>query len=166
MLIIALCKALQAEKIQYSIVGGYAVALHGAVRGTVDLDLVLALNEETFIKAESIFLALGLVPRLPVNAKEVFNFRDEYIQKRNLIAWSFYNPLKPVQQLDIIITEDAAKMRTKTMMIHGTPIIVASIDDLIAMKTRSARPQDLEDVKALKILKEQKEQKELPKNEQ
>ena len=34
-------KALDAAGVRYALVGGYAVALHGAVRGTVDIDIVL-----------------------------------------------------------------------------------------------------------------------------
>lgn len=33
-----ICHALQTNRVRYALVGGYAVALHGAVRGTVDVD--------------------------------------------------------------------------------------------------------------------------------
>jgi len=33
-----ICNALQTNRVRYALVGGYAVALHGAVRGTVDVD--------------------------------------------------------------------------------------------------------------------------------
>lgn len=35
------CSTLDSEKIPYAIVGGYAVALHGAVRGTIDIDIAI-----------------------------------------------------------------------------------------------------------------------------
>ncbi len=157
MLIVQVCKAFNDSKIQYAVVGGYAVALHGAVRGTVDLDLVLALKEESFVKAEKALDKLGLTSRLPVDAKQVFHFRKEYIQNKNLIAWSFYDSLHPENQLDIIITEDVRKMSCDKMVIRGVKVPVASLKSLIEMKKRSARPQDLEDVKALeKIAYEKK----------
>jgi hypothetical protein len=40
MFILKVVKALNAYKVHYAVVGGYAVALHGAVRGTVDLDFL------------------------------------------------------------------------------------------------------------------------------
>ena len=45
MFLIRLVRALDKHKVDYAIVGGYAVALHGAIRGTVDVDLVLGFSE-------------------------------------------------------------------------------------------------------------------------
>ena len=67
--------ALNQANISYAIVGGFAVALQGAVRGTVDLDLVIKLEQKEFLKLESTLNALGLRSRIPVTAKEVFSFR-------------------------------------------------------------------------------------------
>jgi hypothetical protein len=87
-----------------------------------------------------------------VSATEVFHFRKEYISNRNLIAWSFYNPKSPSEILDIIITEDARKIKAERFYVNNTPLMVASKIDLIKMKKRSARPQDLLDVDALERL--------------
>ena len=35
------CRCLDANNVSYAIVGGYAVALHGAPRGTIDGDLIV-----------------------------------------------------------------------------------------------------------------------------
>lgn len=152
MFLTTVCKALNDAKIGYAVVGGYAVALHGAVRGTVDLDLVIQLTEESFLKSEIAFKKLGLQSRLPVDAKQVFQFREDYIKNRNLIAWSFYDPTHPANQLDVIITDDFAKMKTDPILVHGVKVPLVSIQDLIQMKTRSGRPQDLEDISALRGL--------------
>lgn len=153
MFLTALCDALNKAKIRYAVVGGCAVALHGAVRGTVDVDLVLSFDEESFVDAERVFHQLGLRGRLPVDAKQVFRFRKEYLENRNLVAWSFYDPVQPANQLDVILTHDLKKMNVETFNIEGVKIRVASIDDLIKMKKASGRPQDLEDVKALQALR-------------
>ncbi|MEW6055966.1 MAG: nucleotidyltransferase [Bdellovibrionota bacterium] len=149
MFLIEVCQALNKAKINYAVVGGYAVALHGAVRGTLDLDLVLSLNKQSFLLAEKVFFGLGLQPRLPVTAEQVFQFRDEYIKNRNLVAWSFFDPIHLAKQLDVIITDDADKMNAQTIVVQGIRVKLASIKSLIEMKTRSGRPQDLEDIKAL-----------------
>lgn len=146
-------KALQSHKVKYAIVGGYAVALHGAVRGTVDLDLILSLSRNQFIAAEAAFKKIGLECRLPITAGQVFDFREEYIKNKNLVAWSFYNPTNPSEIVDIILTHDLAKIKTQRIKSDGTDLHVISIADLIRMKEQSGRPQDLEDVKALKRLK-------------
>jgi len=145
-------KALNKAKIRYMLVGGYAVALHGAVRGTVDLDFVIALEKGQFIAIEKAMLSIGLKPRLPVSAEEMFNFRKEYIKNKNLIAWSFINDANPLELVDIIITHDADKMKVVVKKIGNTAVNIAAIDELIKMKKLSARPQDLEDIKALEKL--------------
>ncbi|TDJ35665.1 MAG: hypothetical protein E2O56_00795, partial [Gammaproteobacteria bacterium] len=87
-----LCQGLDRAGLRYAIVGGHAVALHGAVRGTVDIDIALLWNLKTLRGAEQALTELGLVSRLPISAGDVFRFRDEYIENRNLIAWNFHNP--------------------------------------------------------------------------
>ena len=146
------CAALRGAGVRYAVVGGYAVALHGAVRGTVDLDVVLKWNLQSLRGAERALKGLGLVSRLPVSADDVFNFRDEYVARRNLIAWNFYNPRDLSEQVDIIINYDLSGKRTRRMDLAGGPIQVLSLPDLIAMKRNSGRPQDLEDVAALEKL--------------
>lgn len=145
--------ALDKAKVNYAIAGGYAVALHGAVRGTVDLDLVLKLSLENFKKAESALNHLGLRSRLPIHAAEVFEFRKEYIERRNLVGWSFYNQSNPAEVIDIIITHDASKMKTVIKIISGQSYRLLDIDELIQMKKESGREQDLQDIKALEKIR-------------
>lgn len=83
------------HKIQFAVAGGYAVSLHGAVRGRIDLDFVIALTEANLQRIEDSLTELGYQLRIPVSAREVYQFRKEYIQKRNLIAWSFYEQKNP-----------------------------------------------------------------------
>jgi len=128
------------------------VALHGAIRGTVDIDVVINIDKSQFLAAEQALSAIGLHSRLPVSAAEVFDFREEYISNKNLIAWSFYNPTNPLEVVDILITHDLKKIRTISKKVGQLKLCVASIPDLIAMKKQASRPQDLEDIKALEKL--------------
>ena len=153
MFIKTVINALDKAHARYVLVGGYAVALHGAVRGTVDLDFVIALEAEQFAAVEKALLSIGLSPRLPVTAAEVFNFRQEYIERRNLVAWAFHNPDNPLELVDIIITHDANTLKSTTRSVDGTAIRIATIDELINMKQTSDRPQDREDIKALERLR-------------
>ncbi len=148
-----ICGALRDAGVRYAIVGGHAVALHGVVRGTLDIDVVVRWTRATLVRAEAALNAIGLVSRLPVTAREVYDFRDEYVRNRNLTAWNFYNPDDPLEQVDIIITDDLAGKRTKAVALPTGPVRVLSVTDLIAMKRRSGRPQDLEDVRALEKLR-------------
>lgn len=146
------CKALDKAKVSYAIVGGYAVALHGAARGTFDVDLVLKWTLKNLQDAEKALKNLGLVSLLPLDSENVFNFRDEYIQNRNLIAWNFYDPSDPTKQVDLIINYNLNPSSIKKVKTHFGTLCILSKKDLIAMKKRSGRPQDLEDVKSLESL--------------
>ena len=46
MLLTRLCREFNNKSLKYAIAGGFAVALHGAVRGTGDVDLLLDLEEK------------------------------------------------------------------------------------------------------------------------
>ena len=100
------CSALDDKGVRYAVVGGHAVALHGAVRGTVDVDIALAWNLKSLLTAEQALTEIGLVSRLPIDANDVFQFREEYVNNRNLIGWNFYNPINSAEQVDIVITYD------------------------------------------------------------
>jgi len=147
-----ICAALDKAKVTYAIVGGYAVALHGAVRGTVDVDVALKWSLKNLQNAEKALKELGLVSLLPIDAQNIFHFREEYIQKRNLIAWNFYEPKNPSNQVDLIITYNLKPSSIKRVKTLQGEIRILSRRELIAMKKASGRPQDLEDVKSLENL--------------
>ena len=152
MFIHQVCAALEEAKVPYAIVGGYAVALHGAIRGTVDVDFVINWTLENLQKVEHVMKKLELVSRIPINALLLFQKKDEYIKSKNLIAWNFYSPKNPSQQIDLIINYDLHK--SESIPVHtqlGTIHILAK-KPLIAMKRASGRPQDIVDVNALEDL--------------
>lgn len=153
MFLLRVAGALTKARVPYGLVGGYAVALHGAVRGTMDIDLVIPREEGQFVRAERALSSIGLQPRLPVSAREVYRFREEYIRNRNLIAWSFVNPSVPSELVDIVLTLDLAELNTETVRVQNRQIRVVALDDLVAIKRRSGRPQDREDVRALQALR-------------
>jgi len=147
-----ICASLSRAGVRYAIVGGHAVALHGAVRGTVDIDIAVAWNRKTLVATEKALNEVGLVSRLPVSADDIFDFRKEYIENRNLIAWNFYNPHDLSEQVDIVITYDLKGKRTKRIQLSNGPVQILDLKELIKMKRKSARPQDIEDVLALERL--------------
>lgn len=153
MLLLRLSRALKSENIEYALVGGHAVSLHGAVRGTIDIDIVLPFREEVFVSTARALESIGLQSRLPVTPEEIFSFRQEYIEQRNLKAWAFHNPGNPIELVDIVITHDLQTMKTKDITVQGEKIQLLALDDLIAMKRDSGREQDLADIQALEKLR-------------
>jgi hypothetical protein len=150
MLLYDIVDSFNKNKLPYAIIGGVALALHGLVRATVDIDLVLCLKLEDYEKAEKALAQIGLKSRLPVRAEDIIKMRKEYIKNRNLLAWSFVDYEKPHRQVDILITHDMRKLKTQTMSVAGKKIKVITLQELLKMKLQAGRPQDLIDVENIK----------------
>ena len=146
------CQALKKANVDYALVGGYAVALHGAPRGTLDVDIALVWSLENLQAAENTLKALGLQSQLPIQAEMIYQFRDEYIQNRNLVAWNFVDPGNPARQVDIIIIYKLTSGLVMTLKTKHGSVKLLKKDALIQMKRESDRPQDREDIKALEQL--------------
>lgn len=139
-------KAMKESKVPFVIVGGYALAIHGLVRATMDVDIVISLKEVHLKEAEKAMTKLGLHSRIPVRAEDVFRFRKEYIDNRNLIAWSFVDHANPTRQIDILITHAYEDLEITSVAFGGHKIPVVSLRGLMDMKQKAGRPQDLIDV--------------------
>lgn len=140
-------------QVPHAVAGGYAVAMHGAIRGTVDVDLVISLKAEHLKAAQLALESIGLSSRLPITAEEVFKFRREYIEKRNLMAWSFVDFKDPTRIVDLLLIHDVSKLKLVQKRVGGVDVSLLSIPSLIKIKKQAGRPQDLEDVKALEKIK-------------
>lgn len=102
---------------RYVVVGGVAVVLHGYVRLTADLDLVVDLEPEAARRTVEVLEGLGLVPRAPVAALDfaVRERRDEWIREKGMTVFSLFdtrNPLTPTERLCWL--EEALRFAAKT----------------------------------------------------
>lgn len=131
------------------IVGGYAVNFHGYSRNTVDIDLIIKFTLANLKKIESIMHQMGMISRLPIDAVSIYHFKDEYIKKRNLIAWNFYNEDDPTDQIDILINHDVGDFKSEKFRVGKLELTVITKEDLIKMKKKSRRDKDLLDIKEL-----------------
>ncbi len=147
MFLFEITDAFDAAQLKYVLVGGYALALHGLVRATMDVDFVLSLKQGDFELAEKVLGKIGLQSRLPIRAQDVIKMRKEYIESRNLLAWSFVDYKNPSRQVDILITKDLRDLEVERISVGGKKINVISLRGLLKMKIESGRPQDLIDVK-------------------
>jgi len=157
---LAVFRALEAAGVRYVVVGGLAVVLHGHPRMTVDLDVVVDLAPEPAARAMEVLSSLGLLPRLPVPSSAFADpaVRSRWVRERNLQVFSLYDPADPFREVDVFATEplpfDELFAASDVLTVDSTPVRVASLEHLIAMKTAVGRPQDVEDVRALERLRE------------
>jgi hypothetical protein len=147
-----LFKALKTHNIDYLLVGGLAMNLHGVPRMTMDVDLVIALEASNIAKLAGLAKELGLYPNVPVKLEDLAdaNKREVLFEEKNLIALSLISNTPATPTVDIVIHHpldfQEAYTRAVERDISGTPIMVASIQDMIIMKKAAGRAQDLSDI--------------------
>ncbi len=149
------------EGIDYLVVGGLAVNLHGIPRMTYDIDLVILLDTENILRLIKILDRWGYYPRAPVQAEELADEkkRAHWIKEKNMKAFTFYNDNEPLGEIGLIIDSpipyDALRKTAVLFDIGGVNVPVISIPDLIEVKLQSGRSQDLADVEHLRTILEE-----------
>lgn len=120
-----LLKAMVEAKVEFVLVGGLAVALHGYQRVTMDVDVVVVREEENLQRLLSMAKASGL-----------------------------RGPQAMATVMDILVRPAVpfADLRRDATLIGVGPISVpvALIEHLIAMKTGTGRNKDLIDIEELR----------------
>jgi len=152
--------ALNRAGVRYLVVGGVAVVLHGYLRTTGDLDLVLQLEPDNLERAVAALKGLGYRPRAPV-ALDAFADaaqRESWRRDKGLTVFSLWNPTQPALEVDLFVSEpfdfDTVYGRAVRVDLETTEATVIALEDLKAMKQRVGRPRDVEDVAALDALAE------------
>ena len=149
--------------VNYLIVGGIALNLHGVPRATFDLDIIVAWDESNIEKIEEILKNLNFKTMVPVSLSELKDKskRKELARKKHMFALNFYNVDDPLEEIDILIKDvsnfDELFERKKTIKIDDFEIYLISLDDLIKLKRKSKRHKDREDMKNLMLVKHIKE---------
>jgi hypothetical protein len=127
--------------VEYLLVGGQALALHGHPRFTKDADLWLRDTPGNLDRAKSALRAFG-APSSTIDGLDAAQGLD--------VVWMGTPParidlMKEVPEGDF----DVAWSRRETRDLDGTPVTLIGRDDLIALKRASGRPQDLLDADRL-----------------
>jgi hypothetical protein len=152
-----LFRTLQEERVDHVVVGGLAINLHGVERATMDVDLVLAMDEANLRRFLAAAKRLELKPILPVPIESLCDAKqlDAWVREKHLVAFSLRPAMPNVPTVDIIVRPAVPFERMMRNRIEkdvsGVRLNLASIDDLIALKTGTGRKQDASDIEALKI---------------
>ncbi|MBM3254051.1 MAG: hypothetical protein FJZ16_07355 [Candidatus Omnitrophica bacterium] len=155
-------KELNKRKIDYLVAGGLAVNFHGVPRMTYDIDLIILLQSENISKLVAKLTNWGYRPKIPINPVDISDEtkRNSWIQEKGMKAVNFYSEKLPIGEIDIIIDSPIpySELKNRSVMIElgGEKIPTVSIHDLIKLKQRSGRKQDIADVEYLKMILERK----------
>lgn len=150
--------AFQKQKVKYIIVGGIAINLHGFLRNTADMDILVEMTDENLKKVVTILKKKGYHVKQPVDPMGIADkkTRHDWIHNKNMKAFNFYKE-DELKEVDIIIqspiTYEKAVKNALQFKIGNIKIQVISIDDLITMKNYAGRDQDQKDVEQLRKIK-------------
>jgi len=155
--------ALNAAKVRYLVVGGVAVVLHGYLRTTADLDLVVQLSSDNALRAVRALSGLGYRPRAPVPVEQFADpaARAAWQRDKGLTVFGLWSDRFPGLEVDLFVAEpfdfDDAYDRAVQVSLDTTTAMVVAIEDLVSLKRAAGRPVDLADVEALRALLEEGE---------
>jgi uroporphyrinogen-III synthase len=147
-----LFRALEAAGIEYAVVGGVAVNIHGVPRMTYDVDIVVATSESSLRACREALEGLGLRCRLPFALETIFEVatRTALELERNLVAVTFTDPSNPLREVDVLVAPsldpDGIAARAVRRGAGDVSVRVATVEDLIRMKRVANRPQDVADI--------------------
>ena len=156
---VELLQALSDGQVQYVLVGGLAVQLHGFLRSTFDIDLVLAMNDGNLSRFIAVAQEYGLVPVIPVPMDSLRNASliDQWHREKGMLAFALREPHIGGSVVDVLVRSDVPYDRLMANAVagelFGRKVWIASIDDLLVMKRIANRPKDQLDVAALEKIK-------------
>lgn len=157
-------RALNKAKIDYLVCGGAAVVMFGFSRLTIDLDLIVDLDQDNLEKLYDILVKLGYKTSAPIKKSD---FSDKKIlarleETKNMKVVSFYNLNDPFKVVDIGVNLpgiDKILKNKKNIQVGDLSIPIIFLDDLIKMKEDLARPKDLIDAQNLREIKKYENRK-------
>jgi len=155
-----LFSALSRHHVDYVLIGGLAISLHGIERATMDIDVTVAMTPDNLSALVAMARELGMTPVLPVELDTLKDLDQlaRWHRERNLEAFALHSPGRAGITLDVLLypAVDFAGMRARAVTFNAgdVPVVVACIEDMIALKQAVGRPIDLTDIEHLKRLKE------------
>jgi hypothetical protein len=137
-------QCLNLNKVEYLLVGGWAVALHGHPRATKDIDFFVSIDNSNLEKLEKALNSFG-APLYDTN---------HLSEKGNILIFG----VTPIR-IDIINEADGIDfkecyLRRETVIVEDIEIPLISKADLIINKKSTGRLSDLGDVEKLEYSKD------------
>ncbi|MEI6509190.1 MAG: nucleotidyltransferase [Bacteroidota bacterium] len=136
-------KAFNEAKVDYILVGGYSVILHGHNRSTGDMDIWVRKSEENFHKINVAF-SIFKMPMFDMTLEKFMStVNDVFTFGRSPVAIDIITELKGLS-----FTE--AFSNATLVQVENIEVRLIHLNDLINAKKASARPRDIDDINHLK----------------
>jgi len=143
--------------VRFMVVGGLAVAAHGYLRFTADVDMVIQLDSENVLSAFKALAEAGYKPSVPVTGEQFAEraLRDRWIAEKGMVVLSFWSDQYRDTPLDVFVSEpfdfdSEYNEGLQQELIPGVMLRFPKLETLIRMKLAAGRPKDLIDVEYLR----------------
>ena len=136
---VALCNK---HEVRYLVIGGYAVSIHGHPRSTKDIDVCIEMSELNASKMISVINEFGF-GSLKLN-------KEDFL-KKDLVTQLGFPPLRIdiLSDLDGVNFEEAWNNK-KIVTFEHVPVNFIGYNELLIVKQKSGRSQDIADIELLK----------------
>jgi hypothetical protein len=135
---IDILSAFSDEKVEYMVAGGYAIAFHGYVRGTGDIDLWIRISDSN---PERVWAALQTF------GAPLFDLKIEDLTSPGMVFQMGLPPnrIDIINKVDGLEFEDVWASRT-FIEIQGLSIPIVGKPELLINKRTMNRPKDIADI--------------------
>lgn len=135
-------KLLNSKRIEYLLIGGYAVGYYGYPRATADMDIWIAISKENARKMTEIIKDFGV--NTPALNEDIF------LEPGKIIRMG-YPPIRIEVLTEISgVNFKQCYVRRKEIKIDGIKVKMISLGDLLRNKKASGRHKDLNDLENLR----------------
>ena len=142
--------ALEKEKVDYVLIGGFAMVLYGMPRATQDIDIFIKHREENIERLQKALFTI-------FNNKDVFEITFSEFKKYPVIRYG----AEEGYYVDILANIESAfsfeDLIFEELAIEGHKIKIASVETLYKLKEKTLRAIDKSDILFLKKLMKNKQ---------
>jgi len=143
--LLRLAQALTTFDVEYVLIGGAAMALHGFARMTKDIDLLLPIDPANNSRL------LRALESMPENTKALAHLRPEWMDKGHSTA------LEGEIYIDLLYVAasrsfEELRQHIQTVVLNGIPVVTLDVDGMLQTK-RTTRESDIPDRLKLERLK-------------
>lgn len=143
--LLRLAQALSAFDVEYVVIGGAAMALHGFARMTKDIDLLLPVDPSNNRRL------LHALESMPENIEALAQLRPEWMDKGHSTA------LEGEIYIDLLYVAasrsfEELRQHVQTVVLNGIPVVTLDVDGMLQTK-RTTRESDIPDRLKLERLK-------------
>jgi hypothetical protein len=152
-----LLRRLAAAEVRFVIVGGLAAQAHGSPSSTNDLDICYARDPENLRALATVLDDIAAIRRgLPQDTPIVPPLDARTLRAGGLITLSTrFGDFDLLADPDPGLDFDQLSAHAVKATLYGIPLLVAGLDDLMAMKRAAGRPKDRVELEILGALREE-----------